>query len=77
MTHPSQLKTVLRIGGVLLMVLGVMFLPARNYVFDKGDQSAFADAVELGGFLHAALAMVVVGSVLFGLSFLIRGDLSD
>ena len=70
-------KTVLRVGGVVLVVIGLMFLPVRTYVFDKGDQSAFGDVAEIGGFGQAALAMILVGSAAFGLSFLVRGDLSD
>jgi hypothetical protein len=73
----STLKTVLRVGGGALAVIGVTFLPVRNYVFDKADQSAFADAAELGGFVRAGLAIILVGLVAFGLSFLVRGDLSD
>lgn len=73
----STLKTVLRIGGILIVVVGGMFLPLRNYVFDKGDLNAFADVAELGGFTSAAFAIIAVGLVLFALSFLVRGDLTD
>ena len=73
----SNVKTILRVGGILVAVVGGMFLPLRNYVFDKADQNALADVAELGGFVHAGLAIVVVGLVVFGLSFLVRGELTD
>ncbi len=73
----SNLKTVLRVGGVVLVLIGLMFLPVRNYVFDKGDLSAFDDVTETGGFLQVALGLVIVGLVSFGLSFLVRGEMSD
>ncbi len=71
------LKTILRVGGVVVAVIGTMFLPVRNYVFDKGDQNAFTDVAELAAFVPAALWVIVLGSVAFGLSFLVPGDLSE
>jgi hypothetical protein len=73
----SNFKTVLRVGGMALVGLGVMFLPVRNYVFDKRDLSAFHDVTELGVFVQTALGLILVGLVAFGSSFLIRGDGSD
>ena len=72
-----NLKTVLRVGGVVIMVVGGFFLPIRNYVFDKGDLSAFHDVGELGVFVWPALWLILVGLVLLGLSFLVPGELSD
>jgi hypothetical protein len=57
--------------------VGGMFLPLRNYVFDKADQNAFADVAELGGFVETGFAITALGLVAFGLSFLVRGDLTD
>jgi heme exporter protein D len=54
-----------------------MFLPVRNYVFDTRDLSAFHDVAELGGFVWVAVLMIVVGLVVIGLSFLVRGEMSD
>ena len=73
----SNFKTVLRVGGVVLVAIGLMLLPVRNYVFDKRDLSAFHDVAELSAFVQSGLALIVVGLVVFGLSFLIRGELSD
>jgi hypothetical protein len=73
----SKLKTVLRVGGAAIVAIGLMFLPVRNYVFDKHDLSAFHDVAELSAFVQAALVLIIVGLVAFGLSFLIRGELSD
>lgn len=73
----STLKTVLRVGGVLVAAVGLMFLPVRNYVFDKGDQSAFHDASELGAMLGFAGGLIAVGAIAFALSYAIRGDVGD
>ena len=72
-----NVKTVLRIGGVVILAIGLMFVPVRNYVFDAGDLSAFDDVTELGGFVWVAVLMIVVGLVAIGLSFLVRGEMSD
>ena len=73
----SNLKTILRIGGVAIVMLGLMLLPARNYVFDKGDLSAFHDVRELGAFTWVGFCLIFVGLVAFALSFVVRGELSD
>ncbi len=73
----STFKTVLRVGGVVLVGIGMMFLPVRNYVFDKRDLSAFHDVTELGVLVQAALGLIMVGVVAFGASFSVRGDLTD
>jgi hypothetical protein len=71
----STLTTILRVGGVVAAAVGLMFLPVRNYVFDKGDLSAFHDASELGTMLGFALGLIAVGLLAFALSFAIRGGL--
>jgi hypothetical protein len=73
----SNVKTMLRVGGVALAALGLMFLPSRNYVFDKGDLSAFHDVTELAVFTWVAFGLILVGLVAFALSFIVRGALSD
>jgi len=48
----NNLKTVLRIGGIVVALLGLMFLPSRNFVFDKGDLSAFHNWADVGVFVR-------------------------
>jgi hypothetical protein len=73
----NNLKTVLRIGGIVIAVMGLMFLPSRNLVFDKGDLSAFSNWADVGVFVRSGFGLIVVGLVVFGLSFLVRGDMTD
>jgi hypothetical protein len=61
----------------MVVLIGLMFLPVRNYVFDKGDLSAFDDVTELGVLVKVALALITVGLVAFGVSFMVRGEPSD
>jgi hypothetical protein len=61
----------------VVVLIGLMFLPVRNYVFDKGDLSAFDDVTELGVLVKVALALITVGLVAFGVSFMVRGEPSD
>lgn len=77
MSLDEHTEDSLRVGGVLVAAVGLMFLPVRNYVFDKGDQSAFHDASELATMVGVALGLIVVGLLAFALSFAIRGELSD
>ena len=73
----STLKTVLRVGGIVVIAAGLMFLPMRNYVFNKRDLSRFHNWADYGAFTSFALPLIVVGLVAFGVSFLIRGDMID
>ena len=73
----NNLKTVLRIGGIVIALMGLMFLPSRNFVFDKGDLSAFHNWSDVGVFVRSGFGLIVVGLVVFGLSFLVRGDMTD
>lgn len=72
-----NLKTLVRIGGIVIAAIGVVFFPSRNYVFDKGDQSTFHNLADSGVFASVGLALIVVGLLAVGLSFLVRGDLSE
>ena len=74
---PNYLKTTLRVGGVLLVAAGVMFLPLQDYTFTKRDLSAFNSLADLGAFVPWGLSLVVFGIAAIGASCLIRGDLSD
>jgi hypothetical protein len=69
----SKLKTVLRVRGIVLVALGAVFLPVPNYVFDRGETSAFHNLADIGVFTKLGLAAIAVGLVVFGLSFLMPG----
>lgn len=51
----STLKTALRVGGILVALIGGLCLPVPNYVFDKGDLSAFHNLADLGALFRSAL----------------------
>jgi hypothetical protein len=71
------LKTTLRIGGICLLLLGVSFLPFKDYVFSEGDLSVFNLWSQTGAFARYGLGLAAVGAVVFALSFLVRGELTD
>ena len=72
----STLKTALRVGGILVALIGGLCLPVPNYVFDKGDFSAFHNLADLGAFAQIGLALIVVGLLAFGLSFAVPAEMS-
>lgn len=73
----EQPQDWLRIGGILIALTGLMFLPSRNFVFDKGDLSAFENWADVGVFVRSGFGSIIVGLVAFGLSFLVRGHMTD
>ena len=73
----TRQKTALRIGGAVVALVGAMFFPARNFVFNRADTSAFHQIANLGAFVPWGAACVLVGLLAIGASFLIRADLSD
>lgn len=68
---------MLRIGGIVVAVIGLMFLPDLSVVPNRRDTSAFNRLADLGAFVHRSPIFVVTGLIAFGASFLIRGDLSE
>jgi hypothetical protein len=73
----DSLKTALRIGGIVIALIGLLFLPSRNSVFDKGDLSAFHNWADGGVFIRSGVGLIVIGSLLFGVSFFIRGEMTE
>ncbi len=73
----DNLKTVLRIGGMVTAAAGGLCLPFPNYVFDKYDLSRFHNLADTGVFTWMGLGLIAVGLVALGLSFLVRGDMTD
>jgi hypothetical protein len=62
----TRQKTALRIGGMIVAGIGLMFFPARNFVFSRRDTSAFHAIADLGAFVPWAAACVVVGLLAIG-----------
>ena len=73
----DRFKTLPRIVGIVIAAMGLMFLPSRNFVFDKGDLSTFHNWTDTGVFVYVGGGLIAVGLVLIGLSFFIRGNLTD
>ena len=44
----GDLKTALRIGGIVIALMGLMFLPSRDYVLGRSDLSAFHNWADVG-----------------------------
>ncbi|HEV3486216.1 MAG TPA: hypothetical protein VG106_12465 [Vicinamibacterales bacterium] len=57
--------------------IGLLFLPARNVVFNRADTSVFHQIANLGAFAPWGVTCLVIGLLAVGASFLIRADLSD
>jgi hypothetical protein len=69
----SRVKALLRIGGILLMVIGLMFMPAWGR--ELGPKSTIFSWIGLTGmFAKQGMLMIAIGAVAFAASWLIRGD---
>ena len=70
----GRLKTLLRIGGILLVGLGVMFLPACRT--DSGPKTTiFNRMVGFGTLTDVGIILIGIGIIAFAASWLIPGDL--
>jgi hypothetical protein len=75
----SRLKASLRIGGLLLMLVGLMFLPAcrselgpKSTIFDRIVR--FDRTVKPGTFTEPGIILLGIGALSFATSWLVRGD---
>jgi hypothetical protein len=73
----DTLKTTLRVGGIVVAAAGGLCLPIQTYVFSKRDLSTFHNWADVGAFVQFGLALIAVGLLAFGLSFLVHGEMSD
>ena len=74
----SQLKAVLRMGGLALIGVGVMFWPSCRA--ELGPKSTiFSRVVILGAetFREPAMILIGIGLLVFGASWLIPGETYD
>ena len=69
--YRSRLKALLRIGGILLMLVGGMFLPACRT--EPGPKTTIFDRiVNSGTFAEPGIIMIGAGAIAFAASWLIR-----
>ena len=73
----SNIKTVLRVGGVALAAIGGLCFPVGLNVFQRGDLSKFHNIADTGVFVPIGLTLLAVGLISFGLSFVVRGEMGD
>ena len=72
----GRLKLILRIGGVILSAVGLVFLPF-HYVDAERALSAFNMFADMGSFINIGLLLLGVGLVAFVLSFLLPGEMGE
>jgi hypothetical protein len=75
----SRLKASLRIGGFLLMLVGLMFVPACRS--ELGPKSTIFDRIVMfdrtltpGTFAEPGTVLIGIGAIAFTASWLVRGD---
>lgn len=73
----SRFKTVLRIGGMLLFVAGLVCLPVGYGVNPKRDLNFFNNLADLGAFVRVSVVLVAVGLVTMAASCLVPGEIDD
>jgi hypothetical protein len=67
----SRLKALLRIGGILLMLVGAMFLPVAHS--EPGPKTTiFNRIVRLGTLAEPGMMIMGVGAIAFAASWLVR-----
>jgi len=73
----SRLKHVLRLGGVVVAVIGLMCLPIGFRVSPKRDLSLFNNLADTGAFIATALVLIPVGLITIVLSYILPGELGE
>ena len=69
----SRLRWLLRIGGILLLLVGGMFVPACRG--ELGPKSTIFNRIANTGTLaEPGLILIVVGAIAFAASWLVKGD---
>ena len=72
----SRLKALLRIGGILLMLVGGMFIPSCYR--DPGPKTTiFNRIVKSGTFAEPGMILIGTGALALAASWLIRENLYD
>lgn len=73
----ARWKTALRVGGVILVGVGVIFLPATHQVFSERGLSVFSDVADTGALAGWGVACIAAGVLAVVVSVLIPGDVQD
>jgi hypothetical protein len=68
------LKALLRIVGILLFALGFLCLPASPGAHPYSLTTAFSRLTQSGSLLSIATVLIVIGTILFILSFIGGSD---
>jgi len=66
------LRALVRILGILIFAFGFLCLPASSGAHPYSLTTGFSHLTESGGLLSLASVLIIIGAVLFALSF-IRG----
>jgi hypothetical protein len=72
-----RVKTILRVGGIVIAAIGVLCLPLGFGVSPRRDLSFFNNLSDLGAFVGAGLALIALGLIAFGLSSFVRAETDD
>ena len=71
----GRIKTLLQLGGIIPLSVGVMFLPWRG---DHGHKTTIFDRiVSFGTFSRPAVLLIAFGAIALTVSWLIRGNLYE
>lgn len=73
----GRLKARIRLAGILVLILGGMFIPIGHGVSPKRDLSAFNNLTDMGAFLTWAVALIGLGIVLIVVAVLLPGRFED
>jgi hypothetical protein len=73
----ARAKTVLRVGGTTIAMIGLLCIPVGLNVFQKSDLSVFHNIADLGVFVPMGVVFVTIGVVAIGLSSLIPGEMDQ
>jgi len=73
----KRLKVVLRVGGTLIAVIGLLGLPLGYGVSPKRDLSVFNNVADTGAFIEAAFALILFGLAALLVSCFLPGNLDE
>ena len=72
-----RFKIVLRVGGMAILGMGVVFLPIGFGVNPKRDTSAFYNLADFSAFAQMGLLLVAVGLVALAVSHTIPDNRAE
>jgi hypothetical protein len=69
----SRVKTILRVGGMIIVAIGIMCLPVAHAT-PKRDTSVFYNLADLDAFVRIGFSMIGVGLAALAISRAIPAD---